>query len=146
MKKLAKAVALALAVTVVLIMLGCSAAQDSVTPCWIDKRIGKYTGEPMTSLMPWTTIADSERLAIYMRYAHDKNQVGYLRLSEDDVDYVGVMQRIQIGHDQRAAQLKDTLFSPHGPGSMLLGMLPILGIGIAIRRPGDVSKKELEKK
>lgn len=146
MKKLAKAIALTLAVAVVLIMLSCSAAQDSVTPCWISKIIGEYTGEPMRAFMPYTTIADAKRLALYLTYTHQSNQIDFMRLSEDDVRHVGLLQEIQAGHLQRAAQLKDTLFSPAGPGSMLLGMLPMLGIGIAIRRPGDISKKELEKK
>lgn len=148
MKKLAKAVVLALAVVVILVLLGCAAMQEAVTPCHIDSRMGAYTGEPMTSYMPYTTIADAKRLKEFMAYKSETRQIDFMRLSEDDIRYVDLMQKVQRGHLRRAAALKDTLFSPTGPGSILLGMIPALGIGaFAISKPGDKKQiKELEKK
>ncbi len=130
-----------LAVVMILILLGCSSAQDAITPCWIPERMGEYTGEPMKLFMPYTTIADAKRLAEFMAYESETRQIDFMRLSEDDIRYVDMMQKIQRGHLRRAAELKQELFSPTGTGSILLGMLPagILG-SVLIRRPGDVKK------
>ncbi|MHC4464506.1 MAG: hypothetical protein ACYS30_24210, partial [Planctomycetota bacterium] len=129
MKKFLKAIGLMLAAAMILILLGCSSMQDAVTPCWIDARVGEYTGEPLTSIMPYTTIADSKRLDVFMKYQHDLNQVNYLYQMDRDVDYVDLIQKVQRGHNRRAAELKGEIFSPTGTGSILLGMLPagILG-------------------
>jgi len=141
MKKLAKTIGLMLAVAMILILLGCSSMQDAVTPEWIPKDVGLYTGQPMTSIMPYTTIADAKRLGVWIDYVSTGYQIQFERLSENDLRKVANMKKIQRGHHRRAAELKNEMFSPTGTGSILLGMLPagILG-SVLIRRPGDVKK------
>jgi len=125
-------------------LIGCSGFQDGLTPCWIDKRVGEYTGEPMTNVMPYTTIADAKRQMAFMEYVHETNQLGYLRLSEDDVRHVEMMVKIQTEHLQRAQELRDNVFNANGPGGLLLAMLPALAIGkYGLSNPSD--KKEIER-
>lgn len=136
----------ALSVLLLVALIGCSGFQDGIVPCWIEQRVGDYTGEPMTSALPYTTIADAKRQMDFMQYVHDTKQLGFLRLSENDVRFVRQMNKIQTGHLDRAQELRDNVFFPTGPGGLLLAMLPALAIGkYGLSNPSDKKKiAELE--
>jgi hypothetical protein len=144
--KMLRGIAISLMITTFVVMLSCASFQNAVTPCWIEQDVGNYTGEDMTSILPYTTIADAERLQVYLTYTHQSNQIEFMRLSEDDVRKVDLLMGIQKGHIQRAAELKEQLFSATGPGGLLAAFLPGLGLGAFLipRKKDTVKIKELE--
>lgn len=127
------------------IILGCSAAQDAVTPCVIGEDAHNYTGQPLKKFMPYTTLLDSKRIAAWTDYTHEGRQAEHRRAAEDDDMLYGFLKgRIAI-HQQGAMQFQQTVFSPEGPLGMLFVGLPFGTLGaLLIKRPGDKSKKEIE--
>lgn len=141
-----KKIAIGLVITLLIGFLGCAAFQDAVTPCWIDEGVGEYTGEPLKSIMPYTTLADEARLRIMMNYTHDTNQIHLVRQSEDDVRWVGLLRDVQIGHRRRAESLKETIFDPEGGVGVLVATLlgGTVGATLIPRKRDTVRIKELE--
>ena len=119
-------------------VFGCAAVQNAVTPQYINPEVGEYTGESMTSWMPWTTIWDGDRLAAKMTFLHEANLIELTRAAEDDTKYYGFLNDALILDRQDAVALKAAVFSPTGPLGMMLSGLPLLGIGaMCISKPGD---------
>jgi hypothetical protein len=143
MSKLQKLL-VSVSVLLLVALIGCSTFQDSIIPCWIEERVGNYTEEPMTSILPYTTIADAERQMDFMQYVHETKQLGYLRLSEDDERFVQQMNKIQTDHLIRAQELRDNIFNEDGAGGLLLSTLLGGTLGwTLLSKPSD--KKEIEK-
>lgn len=133
-------------VLLVITIIGCSSVQNAVTPCYINPDVGEYTGEGMTSWMPWTTIWDADRLAAKMEFLHDANLTELARAAEDDIKYYGFLNEALILDRANAVTIKEAVFDPSGSVGMLLAGLPMFGLGaLLIRKPGDNKLiKELE--
>lgn len=130
----------------VVAMLGCSALQNAVIPMYIDPEIGVYTGEEMTSWMPWTTIWDADRLSAKMKFLHEANLIELERAAEDDIRHYGFLNDALILDRADATVIKSAIFSPEGPIGMALPLLlgGSLG-GLLFSKPGDKKRiKELE--
>lgn len=141
MKKWEKA--LVIVCTVVLTtLIGCASFQDVVTPCSIDKDTAEYAGESPTSLLPWPTLWDAERIKEKMDYVHQMNQIVLDREIEDDNLKYAYLNKVHGVHMTDAQELQGNLFNPESPLGMLLpaGMGLTLG-GILIPRSKD--RKEI---
>ena len=130
----------------VVVLIGTSCIQNAVTPCYIDPEIGEYTGEDMTSWMPWTSIWDADRLAAKMKFLHESNLIELDRAKENDTRYYGFLNNALILSRADAVEVQNAIFDPSGPVGMLLAGLPMFGLGaMLIRKPGDGKLiKELE--
>ena len=131
----------------VVTLVSTSCIQDAVTPCYIDPDIGEYTGDNMTSWLPWTSIWDADRLAAKMKFLHDANLTELERAAEDDTKYYGFLNDALILDRADAVIIKNTVFSPEGPLGMLLSGLPMFGLGaMLLSKPSDKKRiAELEK-
>ncbi len=129
-------------------LISCASVQDAVAPMYIDPEVGEYTGESMTSWMPWTSIWDGDRLAAKMKFLHEANLTELTRAAEDDTKYYGFLNDALILDRQDAVALRSAVFSPDGPLSMLLIGLPTFGLGaLLVSKPEDKKRLvELEKK
>ena len=119
-------------------LVSTSCIQDAVTPCYIDPDIGEYTGDNMTSWLPWTSIWDADRLAAKMKFLHDANLTELERAAEDDTKYYGFLNDALILDRADAVIIKNTVFSPEGGlGSLLLAGSGF-GLGsLLISKPED---------
>jgi hypothetical protein len=138
-----KATGVALVATLLIVFIGCASMQDAVVPCYVDPAVGEYTGEPMTSFLPYTTLWDAKRLKRHMDYAYQVNQEMFLRSRKDDRMLYGFIDdSIAIGMAD-AMQLKEAVFSPSSPIGALLPTLLGGTLGaVLISKPGD--KKKIE--
>lgn len=143
MNKLQKLLIVVTALSLIL-MFGCSLFQNAITPCYIEEDAAIYAAEPLTELLPYTSLLDAERIDSKVDYKHQLNQVDLNRLMEDDdMKYDFLKDRSTI-HITAAKEFKQTMFSPEGPVGLLLPTLfgGVLG-GLLIKRPQE---KELERK
>lgn len=132
-----------------LILIGCAAMQDAITPCTIENKTVNYAMQVdpnlrPTSWMPWTTLRDAERIEGLVDYAHIGNQIFYERMKEDDsrlFDYITERQSI---HKQAAVEFRKEVFTPEGAvGAVMLSGLSILLGKYGFARPSDI--REIEK-
>ena len=142
---LRKSIATVAALLLVL-MIGCSAVMDGVTPCYIESEAAIYAGvEDTSEFLPYTTLWDAKKLDNEMDYMHQVNQITIARLLEDDNVVYSHLKDITTQHNLAAVALQNTIFDPAGPIGMLF---PALFAGTAgallIRRPGDKTKKEFD--
>jgi hypothetical protein len=120
-----------------LIVLGCSTFQNALVPCYIDPDAAIFADEPLTNIMPWTTILDAKRISTKMDFVHSVGRLEYNYLKSNLSSYLA-----------DAEQFKQTAFSPSGP----IGLLVPAGLGLtigtlALSKPDDKKKiKELEAK
>lgn len=116
---------------VMLVVLGCAAFQDAITPCRIDSECVEFADANLSSFPPWNTIADAEYVKRRMEYIRSLSEIEYGYLTQNMDIYMA-----------NAQQLQQTLFSPQSLG-MLIPALSGLGLGgILIKRPQD--KREIE--
>lgn len=126
-------------------MLSCAALQNVITPCYIDKEAGVYSGEEMTEFLPYTTLSDAERINREMGFVHELNQTQLVRLQEDDVRLKNHLSKNLTIYMKDAAEFRDNVFSPTSP----VGMLAPAGLGLVlgwlgITKPGDLKRNEVE--
>lgn len=131
--------------TIILAIIGCSGFQDALTPCHIDGVAIEYSGQEATSYMPWTTVWDAKRIRAYLNFNHVQYQNACERLKQDDtLTYAFLLNGVDANIAD-SVQFQATVFSPTGPLGALLLAGGGLGIGaLAIKRPGDKSKKQIE--
>ena len=123
---------LSMCVTLIIGIIGCSAFQDSIVPCWVDREAITLSGADVPRLLPYTTIADAEYVQARLEYVHTMGEVEY--------NYI---QNNITTHLENAEQFRGTLFNPTGAIGLLLPSLSFLGIGaLAISKPSD--KKKIE--
>lgn len=141
-QKTLKALCVTLIGIIVIAMLGCSGMVDSFMPDYIDQDAIEYADESPTSMLPWTTIADGERIMLKIRFMHETNQIFFDRAKFDDKRTADRILEVQNRHNEDAKELRDSLFDPSAPGGLLLATLLGGTFGaLAIPRPGDEKKK-----
>ena len=141
-QKTIKMLAVTMLGMIMIAFLGCSGVIDAVLPCFIEEDAGIYAEAPLTSILPWTTIKDAERIMEKMRYVHETTQISLDRLKFDDERHQDRLQKIQARHVEQAKEIRDNLFDPSAPGGLLLATITGGAFGaLAIRRPGDEKKK-----
>jgi len=107
------------------VILGCSAFQDGVTPCYIPPEVIESTGSeiPLISWMPFTSLFDA-------KYVKAKLKFQYLL-------HTNLMEASIFASEQ----FQQTLFSPEGPIGLLLPTLMGGTLGaFLISKPGDKKK------
>lgn len=126
--------------------IGCTGFQDAFTPCHINPAAIEYSGQPATSYAPWTTVLDAKRIRAYINYNHVQYQNACDRLKKDDkLQHAFLLGGVDHGIAD-AVQFQKLAFSPTGPLGFLAVAGGSLGIGaLAIKRPGDKSKKQIER-
>lgn len=140
-----KTLLVALIVTLLLGFMGCVGFQDIITPCHIDETVIEYSGQEATSYMPWTSVWDAKRIRAYVNFNHVQYQNACERLKQDDsLTHAFLLDGVDANIAD-SVQFQATVFSPTGPIGALLLAGGGLGIGaLAIKRPGDKSKKQVE--
>jgi hypothetical protein len=125
--------------TVVLVtVMGCSAWMEGITPAYIDPVAIEYAEAKPTVFTPYTSLWDARRIKRELDFKHAGNQQALFRTIEDDkTRYAFLNEAMQINISS-AEELRDTLFSPTGPLSILFAAVPALGLGAyLIPRPSD---------
>lgn len=143
--KFLKAFLIVLFVTLLLAVVGGGCIQDLLTPCHIGEAAIEYSGQEATSYVPWTTVWDAKRIRAYVNYIHVQTQNAYERLKKDDsLTHAFLLDGVDANIAD-AVELQAMVFNPTSPlGAMLLAGGG-LGLGaLAIKRPGDKSKKQTE--
>ena len=136
-----KVLGVGLVMAVLVGFLGCAGFQDALTPCYIDREIGEYAEDDMTSFVPFTSLFDAKRLKRRMDYVHEMNQEQISRLHVDDIMvYSFLNDSITIGMKD-SSQLQETIFSPSGPLGLLIPTLLGGTLGATlISKPSDRKK------
>lgn len=126
-----------------IVLIGCSAVMDAVTPCYIEPDAGIYAEQDLVSWLPFTTLFDAERVDTKVDLTHQLNQLDLLRLIEDDNIRYGFLKDAAIAHIQGAREFQKTVFSPEGP----IGLLgtTIMGGTLGALLINTPKKKENEK-
>ena len=147
MNKKQKLLVLILSVVVV-IVVGCGAMMDGITPAFISPKAIEYSGEQPMVFTPYTSLWDLDRVGRGLEYQHLKTQIEIARDLEDDNLLYNRLSKAMQAHRQSAVELKDSLFSPEGGAMSLLLAGSGFGLGgYLMRRPADKKKiEELEVK
>lgn len=130
--------------TLFTIIMGACALQDSVTPCFIDERVGEYTGAGMTTLVPYTTIADAKRLGKEMNFVSVEKREALLEEVKKNSRLHAFLADALSSNLIDANSLRETLFGPTGVASALTGLLGLSAGAMFIKRPGDLRKEDVE--
>ena len=137
---------LTLIASVILVtVLGCSAWMEGVTPSHIDLAAIDYANTDATTYLPYTSLWDARRIKREMEFMHLSEQTRIARDMEDDQMRYRQLNDAMQTNIASAEELRNTLFSPTGPVSMLSAALG-LGLGaFLIPRPSDKKRiTELE--
>ena len=127
----------------VALMVGC-AMQDYLVPCYIDERVGEYTGAEMTSLLPVTTIADAIRLGEELNFVATEKREAWLQRIEKDSRLHTFLAEGHKLHLIDANALRETVFGPTGVVSAFAGLIGLGAGTFLLKRPGDLRKEDVE--
>ena len=130
-------------VVFVALMVGC-AMQDYLVPCYIDERVGEYTDANMTSLLPFTTIADAKRLGEELNFVGVEKREALLQEVKKDSRLRAFLADSVANNLIPAEALRETLFSPTGVFGALTGLMGLGAGAMFIRRPGDLRPEDVE--
>lgn len=143
MGKKLKIVLVGFAGLMLLVIFGCSAMQDAVTPCFIEEDAIVYSDEEATSFLPFTTLWDAKRIMRGMDHVYLINQKTLHRLIEDEDIKYSFLREIQNVHAKSAIAFQESVFSPTGPIGFLMTTLFGGTLGaLLIRRPGDIKNSK----
>lgn len=121
LSKILNTTVITLASLILFLVMSCSLMMDAVTPCYIPKELAKTIDEPLTSLMPYTSIFDAERILRKVEYLTGGLQLGLIS----------------------ARELQQNVFNPAGPLGLLLVGSPAFALGsFLVSKPKD--KKIIE--
>lgn len=137
---------LTLIASVILVtVLGCSAWMEGVVPTYCDPPAIEYSKTKPKVFTPYTSLWDARRIKREMEFMHLSEQTRIARDMEDDQMRYRHLNDAMQTNIASAEELRNTLFSPTGPVSMLSAALG-LGLGaFLIPRPSDKKRiKELE--
>ncbi len=138
-----KKLTITIATMIILVMFGCSAMMDAVTPCYIEPEAAEYADANSTGFLPFTTLFDAYRIDNKMDYIHERKQLDYARLAEDDTLKYGHLKNTHTVNIQGGLDFQQTAFTPEGPIGLLLPTLAGGTLGaLLIKRPGDTKKNK----
>ena len=127
----------------IVLMVGC-AMQDYLVPCYVDERVGEYTDANMTSLLPFTTIADAKRLGKELNFVGVEKREVLLGEIKKDSRLKAFLADSVADNLIPAEALRETLFSPTGVFGALTGLMGLGAGAMFIKRPGDLRKEDVE--
>jgi len=137
MSKLQKLLVLISTILLVTI-LGCSAWQNGLTPAYIDPAAIEYSEMCPKIFTPYTSLWDAYRIQRGLNYQYFLKRIKLGRLIEDNDARHKFLNNAHLGYMESSEELRDTLFSPTGPLSILFAAIPGLAIGgYLIQRPSD---------
>ena len=113
------------------LLLGCSAVLDAVTPCYIPPDTIKSADTEPTTFMPFTTLWDSQRIDRLIDLKYQRRQLEYF-----------FRKKVSNIHQQAAMRMQADFIQP-----ALAGLVGVGGLGIGwlgIKRPGDKTKEQLD--
>lgn len=135
--KLQKMLVLVCSVLLVTV-LGCSSWMDGLTPTFIEPGILEYADSKPTIFTPYTSLWDAKRVLRDLDYRFVTSQTKLARSLEDNDTHYKHMRKIMKVNIASSEELRDTLFSPAGPLSILFAAVPSLALGgYLIQRPSD---------
>jgi hypothetical protein len=126
--------------TIILVtVLGCSAWMDGLTPAYVDPAAIEYAHtEPTVLPIPgYVSLWDARRIKRDLDFQHFSEQVRISRDMKDDQMRYRYLQDAMQTNIASAEELRNTLFSPTGPVSMLSAVLGLGLGGFLIQRPVD---------
>lgn len=133
--------------------MGCVALSHLITPAEVDKAALRYAVDAgvadYNDYDAWyPNLDEATRLKDDVDNAHIVNQEKLRHLMEKDVTQHGIHQAVTTSNYQRGMQREEALFGEKGLLSMGLTMLGVGGftglLGLMRKRPGDLSKEEVE--
>lgn len=127
-----------------LALMGACAFQDHLVPNYIDERIGERTGAEMTSLVPWTTVADAKRLGRELNFVSVEKREALLQEIEKGDRYDSFLAESHRLYLIDGNALRETLFGPTGVVSALTGLIGLSAGTFLLKRPGDLRKEDVE--
>lgn len=136
-----------IAAVILVTVLGCSAWMEGVVPAFVDPAVIDYANVSPTVLpIPgYVSLWDARRIKRDLDFMHLSEQIRIARDMEDDQMRYRHLNDAMQTNIASAEELRNTLFSPTGPVSMLS---TVLGLGLGaflIPRRKDVERiKELE--
>lgn len=139
--KVCKVVGITLVSLFFVILLGCSAIMDAVTPAYINPQVAKYADEPLTIFTPYTSLWDAKRINNKLDYMHLVKQASIKKMAEDDDRaYAFYNDSIDISI-AGGEEFKGNVFSPTGPLGVLLAGIPGFTLGwLGLSKPSDKRK------
>lgn len=139
---------LTLITTVILVtVLGCSAWMDGITPVFVDPAAIDYANtSPIVLPIPgYVSLWDARRIKRDLDFMHLSEQTRIARDMEDDQMRYRHLNDAMQTNIASAEELRNTLFSPTGPVSMLSAAMGLgLGAFLIPRRKDTDRIKELE--
>ncbi len=123
----------------IMVILGCASFQAALTPCYVSPAAAKWANTKTTSLFPWTTLFDAQRVEMKLDYVYTMKQI------TDTLDYE-YHKGITRFHKAAGEELRAALFDPTGPiGLFVTTTLGVSAGGLLLSKPSDRKKiKELE--
>lgn len=123
----------------ILVILGCASFQAALTPCWVSPAAAEWANTKTTSLFPWTTLFDAQRVEMKLDYVYTMKQI------TDTLDYE-YHKGITRFHKAAGEELRAALFDPTGPiGLFVTTTLGASAGGLLLSKPTDRKKiKQLE--
>jgi len=140
-KKLLSTLGITLVSVFFVILLGCSAVMDVVTPAYINPKVAEYAEESLTVFTPYTSLWDAKRIDDKLDYMHLVKQASLKKLAEDDNRaYAFYNDSIDISI-AGGEEFKGNVFSPTGPIGILLAGIPGFTLGwLGLSKPSDKKK------
>ena len=124
-------------------LMGACAMQDYLVPCYVDERVGEYTGAALTNGL-YTTIADAKRLGKEMNYVSVEKREALLEEVKKNSRLHSFLADALSDNLIDANAFRETLFAPTGVFGALTGLLGLGAGAVFIKRPGDLRKEDVE--
>lgn len=128
-----------LTIFLLIVILGCASFQAALTPCYVSPAAAAWAQTKTTSIFPWTTLFDAQRVEMKLDYVYTMKQI----VDTLDYEYHKGMTRF---HKAAGEELRSTLFDPTGPLALLIPTsLAATAGALLFSKPTDKKKiKELE--
>ena len=142
-----------LSIMLIVIGMGCATLSSLITPAEVDRDALRYAIDSGVAELDdynawYSNLAEAERLVRDVDAANLLNQQGLQHLMDKDNTLHGIHRGVTVNNRQAGRQREETLFGETGLLSMGLSMLGAGGfaglLGLSRKRPGDITKPEME--
>ena len=133
--------------------VGCAALSHYVTPTEVNQKAVEYVvnhgGGHIEDYQSWfwPNLVDAARLDEDLDITHDRLQLEYRQYIESDNQYYTALKGVSTSNISAGLKREESLFGERGLLSMGLALLGVGGcsglIGLARKRPGDVTQAQL---